>query len=53
MTQKLKTTIIFVAVLLFATSCHDYFNDAYSEIDTEESKQNRKGKTEEVSLNNT
>ena len=46
MIQKLKITILFVAVLLFATSCHDYFNDAYSEIDTEESKQNRKGKTD-------
>ena len=42
--QNLKSTLLLVAALLFATSCHDYLNDVPGEIDTEESRQNQKGK---------
>lgn len=36
--QKLKTTILFVAICLFATSCHDYLNDASGELALEKSR---------------
>ena len=47
MMRKLKTTLLLVAGLFFAISCNDYFNGASSEVDQEQSKQNRKGKNAE------
>jgi len=38
MMQKLKTVILLVAVLFFATSCHDYFEGASPQVDLEQSK---------------
>jgi len=42
MMYKLKTTILMVAVLLFATSCHDYFNDTSGDLALEQSRKGKK-----------
>lgn len=42
--HKLKTTLLLVAGLFFATSCNDFFEGPRSEIDLEQSRQNQKGK---------
>ena len=36
--QNLKSTLLLVAALLFATSCHDYFEGPSSSVDLEQSK---------------
>jgi len=45
MMRKLKTTILFIVALMFATSCHDLFEGPNSEIDLEESRKGKKSVT--------
>lgn len=43
--RKLKTTILFIVALIFATSCHDLFEGPNSDIDLEESRKGKKSVT--------
>jgi len=44
--DKLKTTILFIVMMLFAFSCDDHLKDLNRNVDDELSRQNRKGQKE-------
>lgn len=44
--MKFKTTLLFIAAMLFTLGCEDHFSNIDKNIDDEESRQNKKGQKE-------
>lgn len=44
--NKLKTTILFIVIMLFAFSCEDHLKDINRVLENEQSRQNKKGQKE-------
>ena len=44
--MKFKTTLVFIAVMLFSFGCDDHLSNFDKKIDDEQSRQNRKGQKE-------